>query len=422
MTDTRRGRGQSPPIGAREIMRRIDALAEITETPGMVTRTYLTAAQKEAGQLLISWMEEAGMHAGFDAAANVVGRYEGRDRKAKPVMIGSHYDTVVNAGKFDGPYGIVAAIAVVDALHRQGRRLGFPLEVVAFAEEEGVRFKATLIGSRALTGALDPAVLDMCDSAGVRLEDARHAFHGRHWPIEQASRRKGDLAGYIELHIEQGPVLLQEAIPVGVVTAIAGASRFAISVVGKAGHAGTVPMGLRRDAAAGAAEIVLTVERVCRDLDGLVGTVGLLSTPGGATNVVPGRVDLSLDVRADTDAKRRAGLKAIRGAMREIAKRRSLALEIRQTHDAAAVQCDARLQAAFAVALTELGVPVRRLTSGAGHDAMAMARICPVAMLFVRCGKGGISHDPAETMTEADALTGARVLLHTLTIIDRADA
>lgn len=393
------------------IMERIEALALHTEVPGQITRTYLSPAQRSAGEMLIGWMAEAGMAADFDAAGNVIGRYEGAAPGAPALMIGSHYDSVVDAGRFDGPYGVVAAIAAVDQLNRAGRRLPLAIEVVAFAEEEGVRYKATLIGSRAVAGTLHADILQLVDAQGVTLDDARTAFHGRHRPIESAARQANEIAGFLELHIEQGPVLEGEGLPVGVVTGIAGASRFSITVRGAAGHAGTVPMGLRRDAAVGTAEIIMAVESICTTAGDVVGTVGVVTTPGGAANVIPGRVDLSLDVRSISDVSRDSALERIRAAIYEIAERRHLKVDLVPTHDASAVLCDADLQAAFAHAIIARGQAVRQLPSGAGHDAMAMATLCPVAMLFVRCGNGGISHSPAETMTAADAEFGAQILL-----------
>lgn len=411
---TRRDRPNDLIDGAA-LMARLDALARFTETPGMVTRTYLTPAHRAAGRQLIAWMTEAGMTAGFDAVGNVVGRLEGSDAHAPAIVLGSHYDSVINAGRYDGPYGILAAIAAIDALRRDNKRPRQPIEVVAFAEEEGVRFKATLIGSRAFAGTLDPAVLDLRDGGGVRLGDALAAFHGGVTPpLSSAARKAGTIACYIEAHIEQGPVLLKNGEPLGIVTGIAGASRFAITITGEAGHAGTVPMAMRRDALAAAAELVLAIERICAGRPGLVGTVGMLDVPGGATNVVPGEVRLSLDVRAGEDAQRLAAIAAIREETDAIAGRRGVGMVWTQTHDAAAVACDPALQAALAASIGDLGLPVRHMASGAGHDAMALASLCPVAMLFVRCGNGGISHDPRETMTAEDAALGAEVLYRTV--------
>ena len=399
--------GDDPLTGAA-LMRRLEALAAFTEVTGQVTRTYLTPALKAAGEQLIAWMRAAGMDARFDAVGNVVGRYEGADRRAPALMLGSHYDSVRNAGKYDGPYGVVAALAVVAALSREGRRLPFAIEVVAFGDEEGVRFKSTLIGSRAVAGTLDAAVLDLVDGDGVSMRAAMAVFGGKPDAIARAARPA--LRGYIELHIEQGPVLIAEKLPVAIVTGIAGASRFMIAITGEAGHAGTVPMALRRDAGTAAAEFILAVEQRCGAESGLVGTVGIIQTPTGAANVIPGVVELSLDVRSGSDAVRRKAVADLKAALKAICKRRDVKAAITPTHEAKAVQCDRRLAEVLSAAVAARGHRVLALPSGAGHDAMAMAAVCPVAMLFVRCGNGGISHDPRETMTAADAEVGARVL------------
>jgi allantoate deiminase len=398
-----------------DLMRQLDHLATFTETPGAgLTRTYLTPQLKAAGQQLITWMQAAGMTARFDALGNIIGRYPGTDERAPALLLGSHYDSVRNAGKYDGPYGIVAALAVVESLHQAKHRLPFPLEIVAFGDEEGVRFESTLIGSRGLAGTLDPAVFASKDASGVSMAQALAAFGCDAKKYASAAKSRGSARGYIELHIEQGPVLTAEKLPVGIVTSIAGASRFMITLTGEAGHAGTVPMGMRKDAAAGAAEFILAVERRCAAAPTLVGTVGMVTTPGGATNVVPGVVELSLDVRAETDPVRKAAVADLRAALKEICKRRGLKATLTPTHDAKAVQCDKRLRLALAAAVEAQGVRAFELPSGAGHDAMAMADLCPVAMLFVRCGNGGISHDPREIMTARDAAVGAQVLLETV--------
>jgi allantoate deiminase len=405
-----------------ELMARLDHLATFTEVPGQVTRTYLTPQLKAAGQQLIAWMEHAGMRAGFDAVGNVVGRYEGTDRSAPALLLGSHYDTVRNAGRYDGPYGIVAALAVIESLHAANHKLPFPVEIVAFGDEEGVRFKSTLIGSRAVAGTLDLSVLDITDSDGIAMREALKAFSGKAQAVASAARKKTSIRGYIELHIEQGPVLIEAKLPVGVVTSIAGASRFMITLTGQAGHAGTVPMALRHDAAVAAAEFILAVETRCQSMASLVGTVGIVATPAGAANVIPGLVELSLDVRAETDAVRKAAVADLKRSLKDICARRGIKADVRPTHDAKAVRCDARLRRALSVAIAAQGLRALDLPSGAGHDAMAMADLCPVAMLFVRCGNGGISHDPREIMTAADAATGARILLDTLLHLAQSSA
>jgi hydantoinase/carbamoylase family amidase len=406
-----RAQTTSSPLAGRVLMQRLDALAKHTEVPGEITRTYLTPALKSAGEQLIAWMAEAGLDARFDAMGNVIGRREGPRKNAPTLLIGSHYDSVRNAGKYDGPYGVIAGIAAVAELQRRSIDLPFALEVIAFADEEGVRFKSTLLGSRALAGTLDTSVLQTKDDSGMSMKQVLLDFGGDPAGIRKLARKPGSALGYIELHIEQGPVLAEKNIPLGVVTAIAGASRWTIAIEGQAGHAGTVPMALRRDAATAAAEITLAVELIAQDTPGLLATVGIFMTPGGAANVIPGAVELALDIRAASDKMRKSGIAAVKDAIKAICKRRKVQASLTPTHDADAVACDAALQAHLTAAIKAEGLPVLHLASGAGHDAMAMADLCPVAMLFVRCGNGGISHDPRESMTAADAETGVRVLV-----------
>ena len=409
-----RGNSQKSPLDGALLMQRLDALARHTELAGEITRTYLTPSLRAAGEQLVAWMQGTGLDAGIDALGNVVGRREGARRNEPALLLGSHYDTVRNAGKYDGPYGVIAAIAAADDLQRRGVTLPFALEVLAFGDEEGVRFKSTLIGSRGIAGTLDPAVLDTRDAAGISMRQALVEFGGDPRGIKKLARRNGSLRGYLELHIEQGPVLEARKAPVGIVTAIAGATRWKIDIAGQAGHAGTVPMAMRRDAATAAAEFSLAVEALAHETPDLLATVGILTTPGGAANVIAGHAELSLDVRSTSDAVRARAIKALTRTLRDIAKRRHVEAQVTPTHDANAVACDAALQIVLAEAVAAAGLPVLHLASGAGHDAMAMASLCPVAMLFVRCGNGGISHDPRETMTAEDAETGARVLVETI--------
>ena len=398
-------------IGA-VIMGHAEALARHTDAPGMMTRTYLTEAHQGAAALLARWMTEAGMHVRRDAAGNVIGRYEGLAPGAPALLTGSHFDTVRNGGKYDGNLGIILPIACVARWHRAGRRFPHAIEIIGFAEEEGVRFKATLLGSRAIAGTFDAGVLERRDDAGISMREAMAAagFDAAALPAAAYARR--DVLAFVEVHIEQGPVLLDEGLPVGVVTAISGASRFMVRATGLAGHAGTVPMDLRRDAAMTAAEIGLYIERRCSGTPGLVGTVGVLEVPNGAANVVPGNAVFTIDIRAEQDPVRLAAVADVLREMQAIAARRNVQLDINQTHDAASVPCAPWLQAQFAAAVTALGMPLRFLPSGAGHDAMAVAALTDVAMLFVRCGNGGISHHPDETMTAEDAEIAADVFSH----------
>jgi hydantoinase/carbamoylase family amidase len=404
------------PIFGAEIMARCDALAQHTEEPGRLTRTYLTPVQRAAADLILGWMVDAGMSARVDEVGNVVGRYKAAGANAKTLITGSHFDTVVNAGKYDGNYGVITAIACVKALNLQGIRLPFAIEVVAFADEEGVRYKTTMIGSKAIAGTYDTGILKLADKAGITLADAMKNYGLDPNAIGKAAHDPKDVLAFLEIHIEQGPVLLKEGRAVGTVTSIAGVYRFHAVVTGQAGHAGTTPMHMRNDAATAAAEMISAIERYCsaesyRAPGGVVGTVGQLNIPGGAINVIPGACEFSIDLRSGNDATRHAIWTMLEPELHAIAKRRHVTLEVTNTLDLPAAPCAPQLMARIDSAIGEVtGAAVRRLPSGAGHDAMAMAALCPQAMIFIRCGNGGISHNPLETITEDDARTGAWVL------------
>jgi len=398
------------PWLGREIAGRIGALGAVSETPENLTRIFLSPEHRAAADLLLSWMRGAGMRAHLDAIGNVCGRYEG-DRPGLPcLMLGSHYDTVRDAGKWDGPLGIITAISCVADLNRRGRRLPFAIEVVGFADEEGVRFASTLLGSRAIAGTFDEAALGSRDKAGLTMRQALAQFGLDPDHIGAAARTRRELHAYVELHIEQGPVLESENLPVGVVTAISGATRLSVVLTGMAGHAGTVPMGLRRDALAGAAECIVAIEEFCRTDQGLVGTVGYIDAMPGATNVIPGKVSFTIDIRTASDQHRKLAVADIVRTIEAIARRRTLALQVHVTHENRTVPCAPWLKAQVAEAVAAEGYRIFDLPSGAGHDGMAMIDIADVAMLFVRC-RGGISHNPAEHVEETDADAGARVLL-----------
>ena len=397
------------------LMRQAEVLAGFTEDAPRVTRTYLSAEHKQAGAYLIELMCDAGMQAGFDALGNIVGRYHAADANAPVVMTGSHQDSVRNAGKYDGLYGILSPIACVADLNTRGKRLPYTLEVVGFGDEEGVRFGATLIGSKAMAGMFDPTWLDKTDASGVTMRQAITDFGGDATAWAGLDRRGKNVIAFVESHIEQGPVLLNAGLSMGVVTAIAGATRLRVSVTGLAGHAGTVPMGQRQDALVAASEMVLAVERYCtehRDQSGLVGTVGTMQVLPGAANVIPQDVSFTIDVRSGDDAARRRAIAAIRDQSGVIAARRNVIAQLEPFYDADAAPCDPALQARFAEAIRAAGVAVRHLPSGAGHDAMVFPAVCPTAMLFVRCGNNGISHHPDETMTVEDAEVSTAALLH----------
>jgi allantoate deiminase len=356
-------------------------------------------------------MREAGMRAHLDAIGNVCGRYEGERPGLPCLMLGSHYDTVRDAGKWDGPLGLVTAIACVADLNRRGKRLPFAIEATGFADEEGVRFASTLLGSRAVAGTFDESMLGTSDRAGISMRDALATFGLDPERICTAARARRELHAYLELHIEQGPVLEQNNLPVGVVTAISGATRLAANLTGMAGHAGTVPMALRRDALAGAAESIVAIEEFCRtDQGGLVGTVGAINAMPGASNVIPGRASFTIDIRAGSDTHRKRAVSELGRRIEAIAKRRKLALQVDVTHENRTVPCAPWLKAQVADAIAAEGFGVFELPSGAGHDAMAMIDIADVAMVFVRC-RGGVSHHPDEHVDAADVDAGARVLL-----------
>jgi allantoate deiminase len=395
-----------------ELMRQADVLGGFTEDPPRVTRTYLSPQHKQAGEFLIGLMRDAGMTADFDALGNIVGRYAAAEPQAPVVMTGSHQDSVRNAGKYDGLFGVITAIACVKDLHRRGKRLPYSLQIVGFGDEEGVRFGATLIGSKAMAGDFDAGWLDKSDEAGTTMRQALVDFGGDPDGWREIDRRGKNVVAYVESHIEQGPVLLNEGLAVGVVTAIAGASRLKVSVTGLAGHAGTVPMGSRRDALAASSEMVLFVERYCESRSGLVGTVGKMSVLPGASNVIPQDVEFTVDVRSGDDALRRDAVMAIEAEFESIGRKRGVAVDAAPLFSADAAPCDAALQKQFADAIRAHGIPVRHLPSGAGHDAMVFPAVAPTAMLFVRCGNNGISHHPDETMTAEDADIATSVLLH----------
>ena len=401
-----------------EILKQADVLATFTDDAPLITRTYLSKEHKKAGEYLIGLMRDAGMNAGFDALGNIVGRYEAGVPFAPVVMTGSHQDSVRNAGRYDGLFGILSPIACVKELNRRGKRLPYTLEIVGFGDEEGVRFPATLIGSKAMAGLFDPTWLDKTDANGVTMRQAINDFGGDAEKWRELDRRNGehgDVVAFVESHIEQGPVLLNEGLAVGVVTAIAGATRLRIHVTGLAGHAGTVPMGARQDALTAAAEMILFVESYCTKnagLLGLVGTVGIMSVKPGAVNVIPQDVEFTIDVRSSEDAQRAVAIDAITDEFAIIAKRRNVVVATNLFFSSNAAPCDLGLQQQFTQAISAHGIIPRYLPSGAGHDAMVFPAVAPTAMLFVRCGNNGISHHPDETMSAEDAEIATSVLLH----------
>ncbi len=372
---------------------------------GQLTVTYLTDAHRAAARQLERWMRE---DCGFDsveidAVGNVVGIYHGADPKAKRLLTGSHYDTVRNGGKYDGRLGIFVPMACVRELSRAGRRLPFGFEVVGFAEEEGQRYKAVFLGSGALTGHFDPAWLDQADADGITMRQAMQQAGLRIDDIPKLARDPARYLGFIEVHIEQGPVLNEIDLPLGIVTSINGSVRYVGEVIGMASHAGTTPMDRRRDAAVAVAELVLFVRKRASAEPHLVGTVGLLEVPNGSINVVPGRCKFSLDLRATTDAVRDACTRDVLAELDRICKRDGLHYRIEETVRAAAAPSAPALQQRWERAVLSLGLPLYRMPSGAGHDAMKLHEVMPQAMLFVRGLNAGISHNPLESITNDDA-------------------
>jgi len=394
---------------AKVVMERCAALGQISDEPSRLTRTFASPAMHRANRLVGAWMRQAGMKTRTDAIGNLIGHYRGRKPGAKILLLGSHLDTVRQAGKFDGPLGVILAISCIEKLHRQEVRLPFAIEVVGFADEEGVRYQTACLGSKVLAGCFDARDLRRKDANGIALADAIKRFGGIPTKLPSARLHPKNLLGYVEVHIEQGPVLEQKNLAVGVVTAIAGQSRFKISFTGCAGHAGTVPMNLRRDALCAAAEFIVAVESFARKTNGLVATIGQIHAEPGASNVIPGVATLTLDVRHAKDPVRLAGCMALQKLARRIAGTRKIMVIWRPVQQTASVPCSPQFSRRLRRAVQSHQREVAALPSGAGHDAAMMARITPAAMLFVRC-QGGVSHHPDESVRSADVRVAFEVV------------
>ena len=403
-------------MDGQEIVAWAQALSRHSDSTQHYTRTYLTPAHQAAAREIAQSMREAGMAVRTDAVGNVIGRYEGASPGARALVIGSHFDSVRDGGKYDGVLGILLGIACVAELARSNERLPVAIEVVAFADEEGTRFQTGMLSSRSIVSGFDPALLERRDPQGVTLADAMRAVGLDPARAGEARIDPSKIAAYVEVHIEQGPVLLNEGKALGVVTAIAAGARHLMTVNGEKGHAGTVPMALRHDALAAAAEMVLAVERRCSAGGSLVGTVGILEVKDGTGNVIPGEVRFSVDIRAADRETLEAAQRDVFAELDAIAARRGVRLAGNRTHDVRPVPCAPAMQDQIAAAIerTVGGGPARRLPSGAGHDAMILAEITDVGMMFVRCGAGGVSHNPAETVSPEDAGLAARALLEVL--------
>ena len=402
----------SPLALGQRVMALIEDLAQHTDEPRRLTRLYLSPAHRRAAEATQRMMQDAGLTAHIDPAGSVVGRLEGRNPGAPAILIGSHIDSVVDAGRFDGNLGVVLGIVAAETLRAEGGPAA-PVEVVAFGDEENVRFPTNLSTSYALTGRYNPAWLDGRDADGTTLREALLRFGGDPDAIGSIARKPGAYRAYLEVHIEQGPQLEAADLPVGVVSAINGITRARAHVTGEAGHAGTVPMNMRRDALAAVAEMIGVVERIGARRSDTVATVGVAQVQPGAINVIPARVDFTLDARSPEDAQRHAMVADIVAECEAIAARRGVGFTLEPFMDSPATPMDSGLIAAIESAVGACGLAPMRLASGAGHDAVAMAHLCPAAMLFVRC-KGGISHNPAESITVEDADAAARVLIETV--------
>ena len=395
----------------------LDELGRVTDEPGRLTRTFLSPAMKRANALVAGWMKEAGLKVRVDSVGNLIGRIEGTKRGAKTLLLGSHLDTVRDAGKFDGPLGVLLPIVALAELMRRGVQLPFAVEVLGFSEEEGVRFASAYLGSEGYTGRLKPATLKLRDAGGVSVNEALKKFNpstssGQRgsFKLPQPAHQQSNLIGYIEVHIEQGPVLEAKKLAVGVVSAIAGQSRFKLTWTGKAGHAGTTPMTLRRDALAGAAEFIAGIESIAQRAPDLVATVGALTVSPGAANVIPGEVIHTLDVRHAKDSARRSALMQIGRLATQIASRRGLQRRWQRTQENGAVNCSPNLTTSLARSVQAVQGKNLSLVSGAGHDGVVMSTLTQVAMLFVRC-RAGLSHHPDEYASLKDLEVALRVMI-----------
>ncbi|MEG3134427.1 allantoate amidohydrolase [Rouxiella sp. T17] len=399
---------------ALRVMARCDTLAELSETSGQLTRVYLSAQHIQANRVVGEWMAAAGMTTWQDSVGNICGRYEGLDPDAPALLLGSHLDSVRNAGRYDGPLGVLTAIEVITHLNEHGIRLPMAVEIVGFADEEGTRFGITLLGSRGLTGTWPQDWLQRKDAQGITVAEAMLGLGLNPIDILNAQRDVNDFCAYLELHIEQGPCLQAAELPLGVVTAINGARRLNCGFVGHAGHAGTVPMGHRQDALAAAAEWIVAIETLTTARgNNLVATVGQLETLPGAVNVIPGEVKLSLDVRGPEDGALAELLGTLLDKAQQIATRRGLTFAAEQFYGIQATACDSQLQQKLAQSVEALQGEAMLLPSGAGHDAIAIAERWPVGMLFVRC-KDGISHHPDESVTAEDVAYATQAYIDTV--------
>ncbi|HKB57794.1 MAG TPA: allantoate amidohydrolase [Lacunisphaera sp.] len=406
---------------SKRLARMLDELGRVTDEPGQLTRTFLSPAMRRANQLVAGWMKEAGLKVRVDSVGNLIGRLESKNRGAKTLLLGSHLDTVRDAGKYDGPLGVLLPIVTLGELKRRGIKLPFSVEVLGFSEEEGVRFASAYLGSKGYCGKLRAKDLVMRDAGGVSVREVIERWNGltsrrsgKRVGVNalhlKAAHTRSELMGYVEVHIEQGPVLEAKNLAVGVISAIAGQSRFKLTWTGKAGHAGTTPMALRRDALSGAAEFALAAEKLARGTAGLVITIGSLTTSPGVANVIPGQVVHTLDVRHAKDSVRRAALFKLGRLAAAVIRKRGLKIVWQRTQDNRAMTCSPDLTAQLARSVSAVQGKSQALVSGAGHDGVVMSTLTLVAMLFVRC-RDGLSHHPDEYASPKDLAVALRVLV-----------
>lgn len=393
----------------KHFIERIEALAKLSEESDKLTRPSFTPSMQAANELVGKWMREAGMTVCQDTIRNLIGRYEGESPKT--LLIGSHIDTVRDAGKYDGTLGVLLGLACVEAL--EGKKLPFSIEVIAFTDEEGLRFHLSYLGSRAIAGVLDETQLQNADAEGITIAEAVRRSGGDVAKIPHESKVGQDLIAYLEAHIEQGPVLESVGLPLGIVSGIAGASRFEITFIGEAGHAGTVPMNLRKDALVAAARFIAALRADALHVDGLVATVGQLSVEPSASNAIPGKVVLSLDIRHQEDAVRLAAIERIESMLVNITEAEAIQWEWKLISESASLHCSPRLVNLLKQSVLQAGYEAKMIASGAGHDGVQISRLSEIAMLFVRC-RAGISHNPLEYAAPEDIEIAADVLLATI--------
>jgi len=394
---------------AEKVLAQINELASVSEDADGVTRTFGTPAFLEGSKKVLLWMKEAGLKAWIDNIGNVRGRLQTDLPNAKTLVIASHIDTVVNAGKFDGPLGVLLGMDLLHHLHQTKKILPFHIELIAFSDEEGVRFHTTYLGSKVVTGAFAKILLEKTDAAGITLQEAISKMGGDTNQLNEDAIPPNAWLGYFEIHIEQGRVLYEKKIPVGIVTSIAGQRRAEFIFKGMAGHAGTVPMDMRQDALCAAAECITAIEKFGQTAkDKIVVTVGRLDVKGAATNVIPGKVLCSLDLRSSDAGVLSSSFDSIKNLCQDICNKRNISFEWNLVQETSPVSCDEKLSKAIEKAIVASGHEMIKLVSGAGHDGVAVSKIAPVAMMFVRCFKG-ISHNPLEDVEVKDIAAAIEV-------------